>query len=111
MLSPLSFFKCLADDTRLKTLLLITQKQALCVCELHDALDVSQPKMSRHLAELRKCKLLDSERRGQWVYYRLHAELPDWAKDVLHKTLDQNEAYLSSSLARLPDDNNPTCGS
>lgn len=110
-MSPLSFFKCLADDTRLKTLLLIAQKHELCVCELHDALDVSQPKMSRHLAELRKCKLLDGERRGQWVYYRLHPELPNWAKDVLDKTLEHNDAYLANSIARLPNQNTPMCGS
>ncbi|MEM0912571.1 MAG: metalloregulator ArsR/SmtB family transcription factor [Pseudomonadota bacterium] len=111
ILTPLSFFKCLADDTRLKTMLLIALRRELCVCDLQDALDVSQPKMSRHLAELRKCKLLDGDRRGQWVYYRLHATLPAWAKDVLAKTLEQNTVYLESSLARLKATNSRVCGS
>ena len=100
-MTPLSFFKCLADDTRLKTMLLITQKQELCVCDLQVSLEVSQPKMSRHLAELRKCELLDTERRGQWIYYRLHGALPDWALDVLKRTLEDNTDYLASSLNRL----------
>jgi ArsR family transcriptional regulator len=102
-MSPLAFFKCLSEDTRLKTLLLITQFDELCVCDLQEALDVSQPKMSRHLAELRKCELLDTERRGQWIYYRLHDALPDWSRDVLNRTLADNTDYLAKSLTRLPN--------
>ena len=41
MLNPLLFYKALADDTRLKSLLLITEQQELCVCELMTALDQS----------------------------------------------------------------------
>ena len=65
MLNPLTFYKCLADDTRLKSLLLIARNDSLCVCDLQQALQLSQPKVSRHLAELRKSDLLDTERRGQ----------------------------------------------
>ena len=49
-LHPVTFFKALADETRLKSLLLILQEQELCVCELVAALADSQPKISRHLA-------------------------------------------------------------
>ncbi len=78
-MEPLSLFKCLADDTRLKTLLLIQQQGELCVCELTTALETSQPKVSRHLAQLRDCGLLNTRRDGQWIYYRLDEELPVWA--------------------------------
>ena len=52
-LTPTTVFKCLADDTRVRTMLLITREGELCVCELTCALNESQPKVSRHLAQLR----------------------------------------------------------
>ena len=69
ILSPLSFYKCLSDDTRLKALMLIYLEKELCVCDLITALELSQPKVSRHLADLRKCQILLDERRGKWVFY------------------------------------------
>ncbi len=108
-LQPLLFYKCLADDTRLKTMLLIARYRELCVCDLQEAMDVSQPKMSRHLAELRKCNLLDGDRRGQWVYYSLHSALPTWARSVLTQTLEQNNLYLESCFIRLAKTNGRIC--
>jgi ArsR family transcriptional regulator len=46
---PLELFKALSDITRLQCILLIQQEQELCVCELMAALELSQPKVSRHL--------------------------------------------------------------
>ncbi|MDF2178363.1 metalloregulator ArsR/SmtB family transcription factor [Aliiglaciecola sp. CAU 1673] len=100
-MDPIQFFKCLAQDTRLKSLLLIEQHQELCVCDLIDALALSQPKVSRHLAELRKCELLVDERRGKWVYYKLHPSLPHWAKQILATTRLQNPSFLHEELCRL----------
>ena len=100
-MNPVSFYKCLADDTRLQSLLLIMHHDELCVCDLTSALALSQPKVSRHLAELRKCRLLEDERRGKWVYYRLHRDLPTWAVEVLQQTLTANQDYIHTSLARL----------
>jgi ArsR family transcriptional regulator len=107
LFDPLSFFKCLADDTRLKSLLLIAQQGPLCVCDLVSALSLSQPKVSRHLADLRNCNLLLGERRGKWVFYQLHPELPDWAKDVLLQTASNNIPYIQSHLTILQD--NASC--
>lgn len=98
---PIQFFKCLADDTRLKTLLLILQEQELCVCELVSALSLSQPKISRHLAQLRKCDLLIDRRQGQWVFYHLNDALPQWAREVIEKTAANNKAFLSSNVSLL----------
>ena len=63
-MNPVQFYKCLSDETRLRCLLLIEQEGELCVCELTEALDEIQPKVSRHLAQLRKCELLIDRRQG-----------------------------------------------
>ncbi len=100
-MDPVEFYKCLAEETRLKSLLLITLKGELCVCDLMDALALSQPKVSRHLAELRRCGLLVDERRGKWVYYQLSKRLPSWADKVLSETAAKNRPYLKPHLDQL----------
>ena len=100
-MNPTTLFKCLADDTRAKISLLVVSEGELCVCELMCALDDSQPKISRHLAQLRTCDLLADRRQGQWVYYRLHPELPAWVREILKTTLEANSEWLNSSSTRL----------
>ena len=100
-MEPLIFFKCLADETRLKALMLISLKESLCVCDIQYCLNLSQPKISRHLAELRKCNLVISSRKGKWIYYQLNPELPDWAKEVLQKVTVEQQQSLKSCLAAL----------
>lgn len=106
MIEPLAFFKCLSEDTRLKSLLLIAEQGELCVCELTCALSLSQPKVSRHLAELRKCGLLSDQRRGKWVYYRLNEDLPQWARLVLTQTASENPELLAAAYQQLGQMNN-----
>lgn len=79
-------FKILADPTRLRIVLLLEGQGELCVCELTHALDEIQPKISRHLALLRGSGVVLDRRQGQWVYYRLNPDLPDWARQVLAAT-------------------------
>ncbi len=62
--------KALADPTRLRIVGLL-QGGEVCVCHIHDSLQIPQPKASRHLAYLRRAGLVDAEKRGLWVYYRL----------------------------------------
>ncbi len=83
MLSPDQFFKCLSDETRLRCLLLLYKQGQLCVCELTAALELSQPKISRHLAPLRHHGILQDTRIGQWVYYQINPALADWAMAIL----------------------------
>ena len=66
-------FKALADPVRLRLVSLIGAHQGgeVCVCELTDAFDLTQPTISHHLKVLREAGIIDSERRGTWVYYRL----------------------------------------
>jgi ArsR family transcriptional regulator len=101
MLTPSLVFKSLADETRARATLLITREGELCVCELMCALDDSQPKISRHLAQLRACGLLLDRRQGQWVYYRLNPQLPAWVHEMLKLTLDANAEWLAQDSARL----------
>lgn len=100
-MNPVQFYKCLADDTRLKCLMLIGQEQELCVCELTTALDESQPKISRHLAQLRQCGLLLDRRQEQWVFYRINPALPQWSRNVLSQTTEANQAFLQPCLKNL----------
>ncbi len=85
-IEPEQFFKALSDPTRLRCLMLLASERTLCVCELTHALDLIQPKISRHLALLRDAGIVQDQKQGQWVYYRLHPELPAWAKSVLRDT-------------------------
>jgi ArsR family transcriptional regulator, arsenate/arsenite/antimonite-responsive transcriptional repressor len=66
-------FKALGDPVRLRLVSLIGARQGgeVCVCDLTSAFDLSQPTISHHLKVLREAGLIDSERRGTWVYYRL----------------------------------------
>jgi len=82
-LTPAQFFQTLSDATRLRSLLLLAREDELCVCELTHALDIIQPKVSRHLALLRDAGMVRDRRQGQWIYYRLNPDLPDWARDAI----------------------------
>ena len=66
-------FKALGDPVRLRLISLIGACQGgeVCVCDLASAFDLTQPTISHHLKVLREAGLIDSKRRGTWVYYRL----------------------------------------
>ena len=110
MIEPVQFFKCLSDSTRFNATLLIFMEGELCVCELMKALGDSQPKISRHLSQLRSCGILDDVRRGQWVFYSIAKSLPDWAKEILDTTSRSNKEalqVLQKSLKAMK--NRPQC--
>ena len=91
-------FSALADETRRRILGLLASGE-ICVCHIHEALDVPQPTASRHLAHLRKAGLVSTRRDGLWVHYRL-AEIDDAAiNGVLRAAL----AALSTNGAATTD--------
>lgn len=96
-------FTALTHPLRLRTLLLLQQEGELCVCELIHALGVSQPMISRHLAQLRQGGLVEDRRQGQWIYYRLHDALPNWVQQVLNATAEgvANESPFAEDRAAL----------
>jgi ArsR family transcriptional regulator len=63
-------FRALADETRLRIVALLSHGE-LCVCHLEEALRLSQPKVSRHLATLRAAGVVEDRREASWVHYRL----------------------------------------
>lgn len=77
------FLKALSDPTRLKIVQLLNQKQALCVCDIISELDQPQPTISRHLNQLKQIGILESERKGTWIWYSISQELPSWGKGVI----------------------------
>lgn len=98
-------FKQLSDITRLRCLLLLQSEGELCVCELIHAIAESQPKISRHLAHLRKSGLVVGRKEGLWVHYRLNPALPEWVNAVLTETLAaaSTEQPYGSDLVKLSD--------
>lgn len=99
--NPVSVFRALGDELRLAVLMLIRDQKKLCVYELTTALDSPQPKVSRHLATLKDAGLLETERQGQWIYYFLHPQLPQWLIRVLAETSDSNTGLVEQEMERL----------
>lgn len=100
-MTPVKVFKCLSDETRLLCLLLIRDQGELCVCELTESLELSQPKVSRHLGQLKSCGLVTDRKQGLWSFYRVREDLPTWVQEVLDTTLSGNPVYLQPSVRRL----------
>jgi ArsR family transcriptional regulator len=97
------FFKMLADATRLRALMLLQREGELCVCELTHALNLSQPKISRHLARLRESGVVRVSRDGLWMYYRINPSLPQWAINIFEQALDGtgNHKQFKQDFKRL----------
>jgi ArsR family transcriptional regulator, arsenate/arsenite/antimonite-responsive transcriptional repressor len=95
-------FAALSDPTRLRLLNLIDGRE-VCVCYLVDVLKQSQPKISRHLAYLRRAGLVRARREGKWMHYRL--ETPEAAETaaLLEAALSslRNDRALQADRARL----------
>ncbi len=84
---PALLFSALSDRTRLRLLNLIEGRE-VCVCFFVEILGQSQPKISRHLAYLRRTGLVTARREGKWMHYRM-AVAPDSAVGrLLHGALD-----------------------
>jgi ArsR family transcriptional regulator len=111
---PDTLFKALADLTRLRMLMLLVIEGELCVCELTHALNEIQPKISRHLAQLRESGVVLDRRQGQWIYYRINPDLPAWVRKVLAATAEGVTLRLPfdqdlRTLAEMPDRPEKAC--
>ncbi|MDQ0985302.1 helix-turn-helix transcriptional regulator [Streptomyces sp. V2I9] len=95
-------FKALGDPVRLRLLSMIASRAGgeVCVCDLTPAFDLSQPTISHHLELLRQAGLIDGERRGTWVHYRLLPEATDRLADILTRPGDTAPAASPAA----PDD-------
>jgi ArsR family transcriptional regulator len=89
-----TFFKALADVTRLRILgLLLTGE--VCVCHIHESLKIPQPKASRHLAYLRKAGLVEPRRDGLWIHYRM-AHLSDPVLRTISETVRHGLTHVDA---------------
>ena len=102
-ISPDAVFRLLGDETRLRALVLLHGCESLCVCELVEVLQLSQPKVSRHLAMLREAGLVLDERRGAWVHYRVRPDLPGWVAEALGAAVSgaRETGWFADDHARL----------
>ena len=85
------FFKALGDRTRLRLLNLMRGGE-VCVCFFVEILKTNQPKISRHLAYLRRAEIVDARRDGQWMHYRIVEPPDEEAAKVLKETMSWLEA-------------------
>ncbi len=77
--------KALSDPVRLRLLSVVASHAGgeACVCELSAGIDLTQPTISHHLKVLRSAGLLESERRGSWVYYRVVPQALQQLSEIL----------------------------
>lgn len=103
-------FKALSDTTRLRCLALLANGKELCVCELTAVLDLPQPKISHHLAALRKAELVSDRKAGLWIYYRINPGAPKWVGNVIKATIKgiRDVEPFASDAAVLADMSNNT---
>lgn len=96
------FFQALGDTTRLRLLNLMGE-QEVCVCYFVEILDAPQPKISRHLAYLRKAGIVSARREGKWMHYRIVMPSHVGAAHILTQTLAslKEEKSMQMDLARL----------
>src|ERR1700712_401994 len=92
------FFQALGDSTRLRLLNLMSD-QEICVCYFVEILGQPQPKISRHLAYLRKAGIVESRREGKWMHYRIVMPADAGAAQTLRHTL----AWLAQERGMLED--------
>ncbi len=82
-----NLYMALSDQTRLRLLNLMREGE-ICVCFFTEALGESQPKISRHLAYLRRAGLVETRREGKWMHYQISFPENPFAREVLEITLD-----------------------
>lgn len=95
-------FKALADRTRLRLLNLIGEDE-ICVCFFVEVLNTNQPKISRHLAYLRKAGVVSARRDGKWIHYRIVEPPDEHAANIFRevRTLLRNDPVMQRDRARL----------
>jgi DNA-binding transcriptional ArsR family regulator len=76
--------KALSDPTRLTMIASLWKTRApICICDFTAGLGLSQPTISHHMAKLKEAGLVESDKRGIWVYYRLRADLAPASRKLL----------------------------
>lgn len=95
-------FAALADPTRLRLLNLMNGRE-VCVCHFVEILKQSQPKISRHLAYLRRAGIVSAQREGKWMHYRIERPIDAAAGAALESALRslEQDHHMQAETARL----------
>jgi len=93
-------FQALADPTRLAILRELAGAPEVCACDFTDCCDVQQPTVSHHLRVLREAGIIDSERRGTWIYYRLAPAVADRLRALASELSGGSNLIPASALRR-----------
>ncbi len=81
--------RALADPTRLTMIASLWRADApICICDFTAGLELTQPTISHHMAKLKEVGLVESKKRGIWVYYSLRANLAPATRKLLAQLLD-----------------------
>lgn len=104
MIELVQTFKLLADEQRLRALMLLDQKE-LCVCQLMGVLGISQPLVSRNLSLLRRAGFLEERREGKLVFYRVKAILPQDKSEIMRlmRRLLKEKRTIADDLQNLSE--------
>ncbi|WP_372633133.1 ArsR/SmtB family transcription factor [Cohnella sp.] len=86
----LEYLKLLSDKTRL-TILARLKEGEMCVCDIVDLLETTQPNVSQHLKKLKTGGLINETKRRQWVYYSLNVEDKPYIKKILDQLPTMND--------------------
>ena len=84
MVKLAEIFKALGDETRLDIVIMLKGKE-LCVCDIIDAFNLSQPAISHHLKILRQAGIINDTKEGKWVYYRINQNVFQVIKQFVHE--------------------------
>ena len=83
-----TLMKALADPTRLTMMASLWKaKTPICICDFTASLDLTQPTISHHMAKLKQAGLVESEKRGIWMYYRLASDLDAATRRLLSRLI------------------------
>lgn len=93
----------LNDETRLKILNFINHHEEVCVCDIENAFEMIQSRISRHLKILKEAGFLKVERRGRWAFYSIRSPLDKFRQSILEEI-----SYLSLELPTLNKECNVT---
>jgi len=102
MPDTLDFLKVIADETRLKIILMLSE-QDMCVCEIMERLAMSQPAVSHHLRILKKNKLVTDDKDGRWVCYSLNDKVFNLRATAVNNDLF---AQINDNLAHRKTERN-----
>lgn len=87
--------KLVSDPNRL-TILAYLKKKELCVCELVEILNISQPAVSQQLRRLKKEEIILERKKGTWVYYRLNPNQDPCISAIISQLPDVGEIHVSA---------------